>query len=101
MRVKHVTDRAIFWSLGRGEGDEVIGVEVSLEGEGRVSRKIVSRGKYGKERTVFLGRYSADEYLGILRSESALLSSSKGEDRDVMTLIVEAIELLRRASEKI
>lgn len=25
MRVRHLTDREIFWSLGRGEGDEIIG----------------------------------------------------------------------------
>ncbi|MCX8182078.1 MAG: hypothetical protein N3D12_03055 [Candidatus Methanomethyliaceae archaeon] len=101
MRVRHVTDRTIFWTLGRGEAEEIMGVEVSLEEEGKVLRRIVARGKYGRERTVFTERYSVDEYQGIIRSESALISSAEVADRDPMTLIVEAIELLRRAYERL
>ncbi|MDH5810853.1 MAG: hypothetical protein QXO54_00135 [Candidatus Methanomethylicaceae archaeon] len=101
MKVKHVTDRAIFWSVGRGEGEEIIGVEVCLGGEDKVFRRIVARGKYGKERTVFSERYSVDEFQGVIRSELALISSIQGVKGDALTLVLEAIELLRRVCEKL
>lgn len=102
MRVRHVTDEAIFWSLGRGEGDEVLGVEVRIEGSGNLSRRIISRGKYGKERILFVEKYSPEEYKGIIRSECALISSAEMEGNDeAATLIIKAIELLRRACERL
>lgn len=101
MRVRHVTDRAIFWSLGRGEGDEIIGVEVSLEGKENVSRRIISRGKYGRERVVFKESYSVEDYKGIIRSEAAFLSSAEIADKDLMLLIMETIESLRRVCERL
>lgn len=101
MRVRQVTDRAIFWSLGREGGDKVAGVEVSLEGKGRVCRRIISRGKYGRESILFEERYAADEYQGILRSELAFVSSLDKTDKDLILLIMEVIESLRRVCERL
>ncbi|MEM3039721.1 MAG: hypothetical protein QXO54_02820 [Candidatus Methanomethylicaceae archaeon] len=101
MRVRHVTDREIFWSLGRGEGDEIIGVEISLEGKENVSRRIISRGKYGRERVVFQESYLIEDYKAIVRSEAAFLSSAERVDKDLMLLIMEAIESLRRVCERL
>ncbi|MGQ9759561.1 MAG: hypothetical protein ACUVQ5_03190 [Candidatus Methanomethylicaceae archaeon] len=101
MRVRQVSDRAIFWSLGRGDGEELIGVEVSLEGEEGVRRRIIRQGKYGKERTLFEERYLVDEYKGILRSEFALISSFNKTNKDLTLAIMEAIESLRRVYERL
>ena len=97
MRVKQVSENRIFWTLGKGKGDEALGVEFALEGGARVRRTIFSRGKYGKEKTIFEEIYGTDEFFEIIRNEELLLpkrSSSEGED--AKQLLTEAMEKLRR-----
>ncbi|MDI9644670.1 MAG: hypothetical protein QFX35_05575 [Candidatus Verstraetearchaeota archaeon] len=99
MRVKYVSENRIYWSLGRGRGDEVLGVEVSALGSDRVRRTIFSRGKYGKETTVAMEEYTAEEFLEILTAEESLVrrrcdSEKGGCGRE---LLLEAIEMIRRA----
>jgi hypothetical protein len=96
MRVKHLSESRISWSLGRGEGDTVLGVEVFFEKGGRVRRTVYSRGKYGKEKAVFEEAYGADEFCEILRAEESLLPSATVEGGNARVLISEAMDRLRR-----
>ncbi len=98
MRVRYVSESRIFWSLGRGDGDLTLGVEVSSVG-GRIRRTVFSRGKFGRESIVFEEAYSAEEYLEVLRAEETLTLGiappGEGQER-AKRLLLEAIERLRR-----
>jgi hypothetical protein len=98
MRVKQVSGNRLFWSLGRGEGDTVMGVELFSDGKGHLRRTIFSRGKYGRESRIFEEEYAAEEFREILGAEEALLSSvDDGKNGDVRRLLLKAMERLRRA----
>jgi hypothetical protein len=98
MRVKYVSENRIYWSLGRGHGDRVVGVEVSALGEDRVRRTVFSRGKFGREEKINEEEYSVEEFLEILEAESAILKRKDpaGDGDGGKELILRAIEILRR-----
>ena len=97
MRVRQVSANRLFWSLGRGEGDCVLGVELFCDGAGHVRRAIFSRGKYGKETKIFEEEYTVEEFREILWAAGALISPEEDGEGDVRGMILEAMDRLRRA----
>ncbi len=98
MRVRYVSENRIYWSLGRGQGDRVFGVEVSAVGEDRVRRTVFSRGKFGREEKINEEEYSVEEFLEILGAERSILKRKDpaGKEADGKELLLDAIEILRR-----
>ncbi|MEJ5293123.1 MAG: hypothetical protein WHS82_05960 [Candidatus Methanosuratincola sp.] len=98
MRVKYISEKRIYWSLGRGQGDQVVGVEVSAVGEDRVKRTVFSRGKFGRETKINEEEYSVEEFLEILGAERTILKSKApaGNSGDGKELLLDAIEMIRR-----
>lgn len=98
MRVKYVSENRIYWSLGRGQGDQVVGVEVAAVGEDRVRRTVFSRGKFGRELKINEEEYSVEEFLEILGAERSILKRKdpRGDGGDDKELLLDAIEILRR-----
>jgi len=95
--VKQVSGNRLFWSLGRGEGDNVLGVELFSDGTGKVRRTIFSRGKYGREARIFEEEYTEEEFREVVWAEAALLSSMGDGEADVRKMLLEAMDRLRRA----
>ena len=81
--------------LGRGEGDNVLGVELFMDAKDHVRRTIFSRGKFGKESIIFEEEYSTEEFLDLLRAEKVLLGS-KVFDAGSKELLLEALDRIRR-----
>ncbi|MDD1775822.1 MAG: hypothetical protein LUP94_00540 [Candidatus Methanomethylicus sp.] len=82
MRVKHVSENRIYWTLGRAnspEKEEVLGIEMTVEGGLQVHRIIFARGKFGHERVIFEETYQIEEFFDILKNEAELLSGLKTE----------------------
>jgi hypothetical protein len=65
----------LFWSAGRGAGDNCLGVELWLDHKGAVRRCVFLRGKHGKENVIMEESYSREEYHEILQAEGELLAS--------------------------
>lgn len=98
MRVK-ASENRLFWSLGRGEGDTMVGVELFLDMKDHVRRTVFSRGKYGKESVIFEEEYSSEEFMDLLDAEKALLSRASGVMEDsagAKSQLLEAMERIRR-----
>ena len=104
MKIKHVSENRFFWSLGRGEGDFIFGVELSLDRNCHLERTIFSRGKFGKESVIFHEEYSCEEFLELLRAEKELLLSARGDtlcSSGSKVLLREAMDRIRRVLDKL
>lgn len=94
MRVKQISENRIYWCLGRGQGDQVLGVEVFAAG-GKIFRTLFSRGKFGREVKIAMEEYSAEEYMEIIHAERSLIPSKANEGTKELLLC--ALEAIRRA----
>lgn len=100
MRVRQMAENRLYWSLGRGDGDNTLGVELFLDMKGHVRRTTFSRGKFGRERVILEEEYSMEEFMELLEAERMLLSSEGKRDSvsiGVKPLLLEAIDRIRRA----
>jgi len=100
VRVRQAAENRLYWSLGRGDGDDVLGVELFLDMKGHVKRTTFSRGKFGKERIILEEEYSVEEFLEILDAGRVLLYSICDHGHagtDAKLLLLEAIDRIRRA----
>ena len=94
-RVRHVGPNRLFWSAGRGVGDNYTGVELWLDQKDAVRRCTFSRGKYGKEKVIVEEAYSREEYQEILQAVWELLALDRGAG--ARELVQEALARLRMA----
>jgi hypothetical protein len=94
-RVRNVGPNRLFWSAGRGTGDDYTGVELWLDMKGAVLRRVFSRGKYGREKLIVEETYSKEEYQEILQAEGELLAL--GGEAGARELVQGALARLRVA----
>jgi hypothetical protein len=95
LRVRQTSEDRLYWTIGRGELDNVLGIELVVDSNDHVRRTIFSRGKFGRESILFEEVYSAEEFLEILRAEKLLLGQ-KCSDSSAKALLLEAMDRLRR-----
>ena len=95
-RVRQVAPNRLFWSAGRGGGDNYLGVEVWVDHERWVHRCVFARGKYGRESAIVEESYSEEEYCEILHAEGELMVLDM-ERKGARALVGEALARLRVA----
>lgn len=98
MRVKYISENRIYWSLGRDQGDQVLGVEVFAVGKDRIRRTVFSRGKFGKETRIAEEEYNTEEFLEIIGAERSVAQRQGNGEKEGngKELLLDAIEIIRR-----
>jgi hypothetical protein len=97
------SENRIFWSLGRGEGDTMVGVELCFDTKDRLRRTVFSRGKLGRESIIFQEEYSKDEFMELLETEKALLCQhlKQGDRSGAKLQLLEVIQRIRRVYDEL